>query len=175
MHCGTPPGSGGLPEPFVPFGSPLSQQERKSMPPRRGRGQRPTRAQGARRVRGAFDRTPEATPWARFASTLRRRTRFYRARQMADGGKGGALSANPHGFRAHRRFARGWTSSMRIRTRPRAAVGSARAITPTYPCLGACRSFLAAPAAAAAHAARGPVPMSPQWLPSPPSPSPRPP
>ena len=32
MHCGTPPGSGGLPEPFVPFGSPLSQQENPCRP-----------------------------------------------------------------------------------------------------------------------------------------------
>ena len=46
------------------------------MLPRRGMRQRPTRAQGARRVRGAFDRTPEATLASRVASTLRRRTIF---------------------------------------------------------------------------------------------------
>ena len=114
------------------------------MRPRRGRRQRPTRAQWARRVRGAFDRTPEATLASRVASTLRRRTRFYRARQMADGRKTSALSATPPGFRAHRRFSRGLVNSTHIRTRPRAAVGSARAITPTYPCLGARRSFLGA-------------------------------
>ena len=117
---------------------------RKSMLPRRGMRQRPTRAQGARRVRGVFDRTPEATLASRVASTLRRRTIFYRARQMADGRRTSALSANPPGFRAQRRFPVGRPISTRIRTRPRAAVGSARAITPTYPCLGARRSFLGA-------------------------------
>ena len=103
------------------------------MRPRRGRRQRPTRAQWARRVRGAFDRTPEATLASRVASTLRRRTRFYRARQMADGRKTSALSATPPGFRAHRRFSRGLVNSTHIRTRPRAAVGSAHAGSSSSP------------------------------------------
>ena len=128
-------------KPFDPFGSTLSQQENPCCPAAvcaSGRRVRRGRAVSAGRLIARLRR-----PWHR-GSRRRCDAEQYsdRARQMADGRRTSALSANPPGFRAHRRFPVGRPISTRIRTRPRAAVGSARAITPTYPCLGARRSFL---------------------------------
>ena len=75
MHCGTLQNTVDGLEAVCPVRI-ASFPPRKSMRLSRAACQRPTRAQGARRVRGAFDRTPEATLASRFASTLRRRTIF---------------------------------------------------------------------------------------------------